>query len=42
VKTVRTTIDEGAVAQTFVAERNAVGLAGQEKFGGEAEEVPAR
>ena len=40
VRAVRTTIDEGVIAQTFVAERNAFGLSGKESFGQDAEEVP--
>lgn len=40
VRAVRTTIEEGVVAQTFVAERNALGLTGRETFGQSAEEVP--
>jgi hypothetical protein len=40
VRAVRTTIDEGKIAQTFVAERNAFGLSGRENFGQQAEEVP--
>lgn len=40
VRAVRTTIDEGNIAQTFVAARNASGLSGRERFGKEAEEVP--
>jgi hypothetical protein len=42
VRAVRTTVDEGVATQTFVAERNAVGTSGRERFGGSAEEVPAR
>lgn len=38
VRSVRTTYVEGKVAQTFVAERNALGLVGDEPFGGSAEE----
>ncbi|AGP41502.1 phage late control D family protein [Sorangium cellulosum] len=41
VRAVRTTIDEGVMRQTFVAERNALGLSGKEDFGQSAEEVPA-
>lgn len=40
VRAVRTTIDEGVISQTFVAERNALGLSGKEDFGRSAEEVP--
>jgi hypothetical protein len=40
VKAVRTTVDEGVISQTFVAERNALGLSGKEDFGQSAEEVP--
>lgn len=40
VRAVRTTIDEGVVSQTFVAERNALALSGKEDFGQDAEEVP--
>ncbi|MEZ4293400.1 MAG: contractile injection system protein, VgrG/Pvc8 family [Polyangiaceae bacterium] len=40
VRAVRTTIDEGVISQTFVAERNALGLSGKEDFGQSAEEVP--
>lgn len=40
VRAVRTTIDEGVMSQTFVAERNALGLSGKEDFGQSAEEVP--
>jgi hypothetical protein len=42
VRAVRTTVEEGVARQTFVAERNAVGASGRERFGGSAEEVPAR
>lgn len=42
VRAVRTTIDEGVISQTFVAERNALGLSGKEDFGQSAEEVPAQ
>jgi hypothetical protein len=41
VRTVRTTVEGGALTQTFVAERNALGQTGEEAFGQEAEEVPA-
>ncbi|MFO0589351.1 MAG: contractile injection system protein, VgrG/Pvc8 family [Polyangiaceae bacterium] len=40
VRAVRTTVDEGLISQTFVAERNALGLSGKEDFGQSAEEVP--
>lgn len=40
VRAVRTTIDEGVISQTFVAERNAMGVSGKESFGQSAEEVP--
>lgn len=40
VRAVRTTIEEGVISQTFVAERNALGLTGREDFGQSAEEVP--
>jgi hypothetical protein len=40
VRAVRTAIDEGVISQTFVAERNALGLSGKEDFGQSAEEVP--
>jgi phage protein D len=42
VRTVRTSIDDGQIAQTFIAERNALGQSGQEQFGQTAEEVPAQ
>ena len=42
VRTVRTVIDQGEIAQTFIAERNALGQSGQEEFGRTAEEVPAQ
>ncbi len=42
VRAVRTTFEEGALRQAFVAERNALGLSGQEDFGKSAEEVPAQ
>jgi phage protein D len=42
VRVVRTAVDEGEVAQTFIAERNALGQTGQEEFGQVAEEVPAQ
>ncbi|HWN66248.1 MAG TPA: hypothetical protein VNM90_01350 [Haliangium sp.] len=40
VRAVRTTLAEGRLSQTFIAERNAVGLTGREEFGQSAEEVP--
>jgi hypothetical protein len=40
VRTVRTSIDQGDITQTFIAERNALGQSGQEEFGRTAEEVP--
>jgi hypothetical protein len=40
VRSVRTTIDNGTLSQTFIAERNALGQSGQEEFGQSAEEVP--
>lgn len=42
VRAVRTTFEEGALRQSFVAERNALGLSGKEDFGKSAEEVPAQ
>lgn len=42
VRSLRTTMAEGGLAQTFVAERNAIGVSGREEFGQEAEEVPAQ
>jgi len=42
VRAVRTTLEEGALHQSFVAERNASGLSGTEEFGQSAEEVPAQ
>jgi hypothetical protein len=42
VRTVRTSIDDGEITQTFIAERNALGQSGQEEFGQSAEEVPAQ
>ena len=39
VRAVRTSLEEGVIAQTFVAERDAYGLTGGESFGGSAEEV---
>jgi hypothetical protein len=41
VQTVRTTLSEGVLSQSFVAVRNATGQAGSERFGQSAEEVPA-
>ncbi len=41
IRSVRTTVDEGELKQTFLGERNAVGQAGGEEFGQSAEEVPA-
>jgi hypothetical protein len=40
VRNVRTTVDEGQLSQTFIAERNALGQTGQEDFGQSAEEAP--
>jgi hypothetical protein len=40
VQAVRTTLQEGALIQTFVAVRNATGQTGREPFGQSAEEVP--
>lgn len=40
VRAVRTTMAGGILSQTFIAERNAVGLTGKEEFGQSAEEVP--
>jgi phage protein D len=40
VRAVRTTFEEGLLRQSFVAERNAIGLGGGEEFGKSAEEVP--
>lgn len=42
VTTVRSVVDDGALAQTFVAIRNAFGQTGREEFGKQAEEVPAQ
>lgn len=42
VRAVRTSIVDGKLAQTFVAERNALGLLGTEGFGQSAEEVGAQ
>lgn len=41
VRSIRTTLDQGALLQTFVAVRNATGQSGDESFGQSAEEVPA-
>ena len=41
VESVRTTLEQGALLQTFVAVRNATGQRGDERFGQFAEEVPA-
>jgi hypothetical protein len=41
VESVRTTMEENQLLQTFVAARNATGQSGQEQFGQSAEEVPA-
>ena len=41
VESVRTTMADNQLLQTFVAVRNATGLSGQERFGQSAEEVPA-
>lgn len=38
VRSVRTSVDEGVLTQTFIAERNALGQTGQEDFGQSAEE----
>jgi hypothetical protein len=40
VRSVLTLVEEGALTQTFVALRNALGQSGQEDFGQSAEEVP--
>ncbi len=40
VQAVRTTLQDGALVQTFVAMRNATGQTGREPFGQSAEEVP--
>lgn len=42
IKVVRTTVDDGEMTQTFIAQRNAVGQTGQEEFGRSAEEVAAQ
>jgi hypothetical protein len=41
VESVRTTMEDNALLQTFVGVRNATGQSGQERFGQSAEEVPA-
>jgi hypothetical protein len=41
VQSVRTTMEDNRLLQTFVALRNATGQSGQERFGQSAEEVPA-
>jgi Phage tail baseplate hub (GPD) len=41
VQSVRTTMEDNRLLQTFVALRNATGQSGQEQFGQSAEEVPA-
>lgn len=41
VQSVRTTMEDNQLLQTFVAVRNATGQSGQEQFGQSAEEVPA-
>ena len=41
VESVRTTLENASLLQTFVARRNATGQTGQEDFGQSAEEVPA-
>ena len=41
VQSVRTTMEENRLLQTFVGLRNATGQSGQERFGQSAEEVPA-
>lgn len=40
LRTVRTSIDQGEITQTFIADRNALGQSGTEEFGQTAEEVP--
>ena len=40
VQSVRTTLADGALTQSFVAVRNATGQTGAEDFGQSAEEVP--
>jgi hypothetical protein len=41
VQSVRTTMEDNQLLQTFVGVRNATGQSGQEQFGQSAEEVPA-
>jgi len=41
VQSVRTTMEDNRLLQTFVALRNATGQSGRERFGQSAEEVPA-
>ncbi len=41
VRSVRTTMEDNQLLQTFVGVRNATGQSGQEQFGQSAEEVPA-
>lgn len=41
VRSVRTTLEQATLLQTFVAVRNATGQSGDERFGQSAEEVPA-
>lgn len=41
VESVRTTMEDNQLLQTFVAVRNATGQSGRERFGQSAEEVPA-
>ncbi len=41
IRSVRTTVEQGELKQTFLAYRNAIGQAGDEAFGQSAEEVPA-
>ena len=41
VESVRTTMEDNQLLQSFVAARNATGQSGQEQFGQSAEEVPA-
>jgi hypothetical protein len=41
VESVRTTLEDSTLSQTFVASRNATGVTGQEDFGQSAEEVAA-
>ncbi len=42
VESVRTTLENARLLQTFVAVRNATGQSGDEQFGQSAEEVPAQ